>query len=921
MSTTLSGRVITVLLIQNTGTPEGGPELDISQFVTSLGEVSWSVDEQLTKLSLGSLSISATDDEAGTVTSFIENSLESTYGLLPPWIILLVDGVQKFIGLVKEAPSRSEDQSSLEIQINAVDWSSMLESKRIDSDWERDFYRLGAASSAGPTCVAKSVYNKELRRGHDRTTVAVSVADGAYFNVGDWVYFANYSGFTQYNKQYPVVAKQTMDVGGLGTMTCLYLGGGFWWSEKPGDPQNYGQTSECYRVYTSAANDPTPYFVASESWSSSAAGSSPKTTISLVSTGSSLGVGGLQAGDILDKVVSVLNPSDSSFSVTVVDVDPVENVVYLDAPLSNDLVAGVTTFKLNSESLAESVLVPIKNLVERALLGLATPDWSGYVRGALPSPCLSFISGASPTGQNTRTETLSWAQDIQVSLTGWEVQGVAGQAWAGSPDDGWVTTTWSKVVSWTDQLADPPARLMPYLAPPEGHTSTQRGHTKFPGLAGDDTGIDPADAPSSDQSLRYVYDYSAFRCYQFTHTGSWLVSVKTWNGTAWTNVAGFSSTGLGSPAQIVPFADVATSVGSGYGLLGLYPSGQIKTLLSTVTLTAQLSGSDVLDDQGRLQAVLRQTSAGLYYVTPTGYGRIRVVAGVLTSSWVQIINSETPKSMMSVTPLTSTFVAASGRIITLAKVSYRNSVTDDRPVEDTYLLQLDQEIQENAQDSVISVDRICANIPRATMAVRSPVSEDILGFMGGRLFVISKRLPEVVERFNAVNQPASAVIEFVCAMTNTVAAPTVDGRLRIISRGHQGSTVNIRPDLVSVRTSRWNKHLASCVVVTGADQEKKGVAVSQTQRSGLTISYQNDVYIRNSSQAQAIAESWLAFFEVPRHEVEQVWFSQEVPAPWEALDPLQVITVGDDPRRYYLVGLSHNLEAQTATATLLEVVP
>jgi hypothetical protein len=205
------------------------------------------------------------------------------------------------------------------------------------------------------------------------------------------------------------------------------------------------------------------------------------------------------------------------------------------------------------------------------------------------------------------------------------------------------------------------------------------------------------------------------------------------------------------------------------------------------------------------------------------------------------------------------------------------------------------------------------------MAVKSPVSEDVMGFMGGRLFIISKKLPDTVERFSSINQPAQSIIEFVCAMTNTVASPLVTGKIKFHSRGFNTTPIHLTIDQVSIKESRWNQHMASCVVIKGSDS-KKGVAVSTTQKSGLTISYSNDVYIRNSSQAQAIAESYLAFFEKPRREVEQEWFSQSFPASWETLEPLQVVTINSDPTQYYLVGLSHNLETQTATAQLLEVL-
>ena len=925
----MNGRVIQVVLKQNTGnTGVDGTELDISAYLLTLGNLSWSVDENLTKLSLGNLSITTTDDTSSTVWNFILNSLVSGEGLLPPWLILNVDGAQRFIGVVKEAPSRTQDSGTLELTIDAVDWSSMLESKRIqasDTSLSRlKTFRNDTAYAAGSAITAKSDYNKELRRGHFRQVVYVAASEINNFSVGDWVYFSNYSSFTQYNQKYPVLGAGLFNAGGLGTMLALTLGGGFWWSENPGDAQNFGQTSSLYRVYASTSPnlDTTtnlPKFTVAETFTIATAGKTPKTSIILTY------VDGLLPGDKLDKITNFLSPGDSTFSVTIVDVDTTAKTIYLDAPLSNDLISGITSFQINSESVKESVLVSMRDLIEKSVDPLALVDYTSYSQATLPSPCFSFISPKSPSSQNTHTEALAAVLDIQPSLTGFEILGGSSKAWTGLPAVGWDTTTWSKKVNWTEQKTTAPSYLMPYLATPsdaDPDTVETRGHVRYPGLNGyeDDRNSDPTKGSGSIPVYKTVYDYSNYRVYQFRFNPGLTVSAQSWNGSAWATVSGFTTTGVGQPVDILPFKDCVSSVASGYGLLGLYKDGTVKTLLSTVSYTATLAGDDIKNANGVLQVILKQTPNGLYYLTPSGYGQIYIESSTLKSKWVKIIDTADGKSQMqSITPITNTFCYANGRIITLAKVSYKNSITDERFIDDTYLLQLNKDVQGNAVDSVISVDFIVKNIPRTTIAVKSPVSEDIFGIMGGRLFQITKSLPDTVERFASINQTASAIIEFVCAMTNTVASPLVTGKLKLYSRGYNNTPTNITVDKVSITESRWNQHMASCVVIKGA-ADKKGVAVSDTQLSGLTISYSNDVYIRNSSQAQAIAESYLAFFEKPRKEVEQVWFSQSYPAPWEALEPMQIITINGDGIQYYLVGLNHNLETQTATASLLQVV-
>lgn len=923
MSILLNNRIVEVILKQNAGdTAISGSELDLSPYLLTLGKLSWSVDENLTKLSLGNLSITCTDDSSNTVWTFISNNLSSSYGILPAWLILNIDGVQRFIGIIKESPTRTDDAGTLEITINAVDWSSMLESKRIkagdDTAMNRlNTFKIEGAWAAGTTIICESVLNKELRRNHDRATVLVASTENANFRVNDWVYFYNYNTYTDYNKKYQIVGKQVISVTGIGIRLCLYLAN-FQWLEHPVDLQNYNQGSTLYRVYqsVSTATEILPTFIAAESFTVSTAGANPKTTIKLDK------IGGLQPGDVLNKITNFSSSNDPAFSVTIVDIDPVTSTIYLSELLNNDLVSGITSFEISEKSLHESVLVPIMPLLGASLQGLGTVDYTSYNPATLPNPCFSFISPLSPANQNIHNETLSAVQEIQPNLTGFDVLGAL-SAWTGLPSVGWDTTSWTKYVNWTEQRATAPAYLMPFYSLPAlapADSSPVRGYTRYPGLVGYDNDVDtsPTHGTSGVPVYKYVYDYSNLRYYQFTAVPTISLMCETWNGSTWLTTSGFSLTGIGNPIQIVPFKDTISSVGSGYGLLALYSDGTIKTILSTVSYTATLK--DALDPvTNKLQVILKQTSNGIYYLTPNGYGKIEIISATLKTSWVQIVDSTSVNQVLSISPISSTFVYANSRILTLAKVSYKKSITDERTIDDTYLFQLNPIIQARGEDSVYSKNFIVSNIPRATMAVKSPVSEDVLGFMGGRLFQINKTLPDTVERFTSINQSPQAIMEFICSITNSVAIPLVSGIIKLYSRGYNKTPINVTIDQVSNIENRWNKHLASCVVIKGSTDDK-GIAVSTTQLSGLTISYSNDVWIRNGSQAQAIAESYLAFFEKARREITQEWFSTANPAPWESLDPMQVITINGGSTQYYLTGLSYDLDTLLATVNLLEVV-
>ena len=927
MSININGRVVQVILQQNTGDSSGtGTELDITGYLSSLGDISWTVDETLTKLSFGDMSLTIADDETSTVWNFIEHSLTSDSGLLWPWCYLLVDGVMVFIGVIRSAPVQSSDVGTQQIQISVTSWASMLEATRIAPGdpalSRRDTFFTGESYAAGPDVEGKSVYNKELRRGHDRGMVAVPSSEQNNFSVGDWVYVRNYSDYTYLNKRFRVEGAQMADIGGLGTRWCLYLGG-FSWSEHPGDNANFGQTLTLYRCYSSISKntdpDMLPVFVVAESWDSATAGTTAKTSIALTYSA------GLWPGDKLDLVTNVMAAGTSSYTITITDIDPITSTIYVDTPLSQSLTSGVTSFQVQAASLSEVVLMPVTTLLTAALKGFAPPDLTHYQPEELVDSCFSFASPESPRDTNHSSEnihTLAGVMDIQSTLTGFDVHGISGKGWAGTPTSGWSPATWVKKVSWTSQmLSAPPAYLMPFVVTPpddEDEGSDDRGRTLYPGLGGDKG--DPAKDPKDTRTASYkaVYDYSNFRRYlfKFGNTGSLAsVTYTTWNGTSWSAAVSLPTTGVGQPRQILSMPGTSSSSGSGNGLLGIYSGGVVKTLFSTVPMTLQLKG-DVVSTTGIYQCLLAETSNGIYYTTPLGYGSIRVVSGALSSQHMPIIDTTNRAGCigLTVTPLTP-LVYANGTINCLAKYSYKSSISDARTTDDTHLMTLAPDVTSGALYS----DKVVSNIPRATMMVKSPISEDIFGFMGSRLFQVATRLPDTVERFTAANQTAAALIEFAGVMTNTVPVPCTSGALQFYTRGrgNGGQTNIVTVDVVSASEARWNKHVASCVVVKGMDCSEH--AVSDSQKAGLTISLTNEAWIRNSSQARAIAKSMLAFFEMPRHELEQVWYSEETPAPWERLKPLEVFRINGGPTLYYLTGLTQNFETRTAKVSLLEV--
>jgi hypothetical protein len=207
------------------------------------------------------------------------------------------------------------------------------------------------------------------------------------------------------------------------------------------------------------------------------------------------------------------------------------------------------------------------------------------------------------------------------------------------------------------------------------------------------------------------------------------------------------------------------------------------------------------------------------------------------------------------------------------------------------------------------------------MAVKSPASTDVIGIMGSRLFVISKKIPTTVERFSTGNKSAKSLVEYATTITNTIAYPLVQGGLKLFTRGHVTTPTNYNVSIVSTVETMWSDMLCTCVVIKGFNTDKPGVAISTTQKSGITFSHTNEVFIRNTSQARAIANSYLAFFEKPRIQLEQVWdYDGTGPAPYESLQPFDVITINGGTQQWFVVGLAYSIVEQKATVKLLQVI-
>lgn len=125
-------RSLVATITQNV--PTGGANvMSMTGLLAKFGVFSQQVDEQLTKITSGEITIEVADtrDKAWT---FINNSLETGNGMLPPWLTLQVGGNVVFVGLIDPARVvQHQDSTTHSLEISAVAWSAALDTVYLGS--------------------------------------------------------------------------------------------------------------------------------------------------------------------------------------------------------------------------------------------------------------------------------------------------------------------------------------------------------------------------------------------------------------------------------------------------------------------------------------------------------------------------------------------------------------------------------------------------------------------------------------------------------------------------------------------------------------------------------------------------------------------------------------------------------------------
>lgn len=910
-------RALTVTLVQNVASTVIGSQLDLTGKIADLAEISWEIDEMLTKVVPGDLTMKIWDED-GAVWAWLQANLTCTDpistlpAMFPPFIQVAAAGVPVFLGIVT-LDGISRDARTRIIQLSAQDWSVMLgDSQMSASEWGRKLPKIYTARTVGGPYAAFVGWSDFMGAGWlgGADVVFVTSDPAANIQAGDTV-TTSVSGAAQFK------VTSVMPTMGFGSPWWITLAG--WNSETyfPGHPGTGNLTLS--RLSGTIGTDQHYY----------TAQAAPSGLALKLDT-----VDWLVPGDTL------VTPSGGTVQVSDVDAERLE-VLSLD-PITAQIAIG-DKLTLSPEALNQVVYQDAGTILKQAALPYSL-DLSRFSSPTLARPVMSLlplVNASSATGG--AGDDLRASSDIEATLTGLRVFG-AGGVWDGTPEAGYAFTAFTppappRMVDWTCQLTSAPARLMPDDSVALGdYRSRNRLYGEWrwnqPVYLSQTAGqgwqalATPAFAPSSNiwPAKAVVHDYNQFRRIVVTNGGAIGVtatySEQRWSGSAWSTATTGNWPRAGQPCSIVPMPGVAATTGpvapQGQALLALCAVAggtgyelqlvwQAGTVFSLAVPATQAQG-----------ALLRITPWGAYLLGPGGYGKITFNGSALAMVWVPVYD----QWYCTIQP--STFAAIDANSVWIMgwmTVSVQDGGTT-KTVSQMWWLQLAATPVANV-NPVLWTEKAMDGTPRIARAFRDPSNANrIIGLVGGRLIQIAAWIPRTVERFNPVGMTAAEIIEHVCQLLMAVAIPLPSGKLQVVTR--VGSAGALSPVLLTVPQTeiienRLTQHFFSVVRVTGA-QDDLYFDASGSTLGGKSLEVESHPMVWTMGGCAAMAMSYAAFYGVLRREQSQSWFHEnaDTAPPWESLARLGPLKVNSDTTTWLLMGLRHNLIKGTAKATLLE---
>ncbi len=882
-------RVVDVTLYVNDGQGFPGASNSITTKMADLGDIEWSLDEQLTKVSLSSLSIKVWDED-GSVWTWLEDTIGTTVlgspQLFPPWIVVAIGATKMFEGFIDLAGiTRNLKEGTIEF--SAQDWSVMLRDIPLESPtWDRPYPKtISTRTSKGPWDLSVQYAGDGgffLRRGNFHNPAQLPDVR-AFLQVGDTL------TLTPTSAQIKITFLN--DRGTYILFTYELLSG----TPTIGDV-NYTAirgvqtlTEKAYYLVTKNVAD-TEFIV-------------PLDTVEALCPG--------------DKLV---NSEDATFLIS--DIDTERKELVSESPIGMTLQAGDYLY-LEKESRESLVWADAATLIQRAVLPYGV-DTSRLNLPTVPHPILAWL----PT--NAQGASLVGPNDIEPTLTALRIIGTGNNSYTGSPDTGWVQgVATTRFVNWTDQLGAAPAYLMPDTTPQDAPDSGGRNRAFYEWknvrpvyLEAD---WDPIPVPTYSPLSEYptsaiCFDYTYFRKLVFSNppTGTTTLVESRWSGSAWTGATSGSwplancrvlsavpmigtnaTTGPVSPQGKAILA-VCLIPGTGYELQLAFAGA-----LQRLSVSGNMAG-----------AKLVTTPQGVWLVAKGGYGRVTTNGTALTLAWANVGGS-------GVTLLPNTFDTVDGtEMFCFGVATGTSSDKEAKPITETRLFALTPTPIADT-NPVIRSERIIGSMPRIACVVKEPGKSRLVGLIGGRLFQISATLPATVERIRAIGMTGAELLEHLCQLLNCIAVPRADGTIQLVGRtpGVGDSVTALSVDRSKVEQQRISENFFSVVRVSGIDGNSYSDAFGPV-KGGRALEIDSQPCIWSEGGCFALASSYAAFFGYPRRQERHEWFYEDANGtpPWESVVPWSQVTVTGSSRTWFLMGLSFNLVKGQAQATLLEKV-
>lgn len=871
-------RSMDLSFFQNTGDTTVGNTLVLTGRLVSVGEISHTVDDQLTKVIPGDLTITVEDfDEA--LWTFLQTSIQVSTGVLPPFVLLSVAGTRKFLGIVQlDKIGRPQDQRV--VSFTAQDWSVMLTNSPLEgAAWQRALPRAVSSRPAPSTQVCESVLYRGPLKSQPQFRQFITwpypnawgVAEGDFVSASDIDIDTNPPWTAGPWKLTNVGRVYTGANGDVPTNLMGAVPAGFNW-----DPYHGSDGTNCdatfsvvkladlsngyYKVTTAFTPDPKV----------------PKYVIPLDT------VDGIVPGDTMKFIGDT-----RSGTWTILSVDAERKEVTTKQVVSTELLVG-DRLAFTEEALGQLVFEDAEALLRRAALPYPI-DTTRFKPAVFDDPVFAWLP------LRGKGEDLAAVADLEAGLTDLRVFGNDSRSWDGTPEAGWtrggVTT---KRAGWTDQLTSPPSSQMPYEVPSLAPNTRfrNRKYDSFDTYNVNNGGgsYDPA---STADIVVVVYDYLQMRRVDITGTSC---AIRTWNGSS-----------FGSPSTVAwPSSNKVKSACVYPGL----PGAILGVTPTTVELAFAGSLQSVALPSGAKNPVAVCTPWAAFIVGANGYGRVTSSGGSLSVAWVDLtgeVNAFWP----------NTFAAIDGdTCFMLGRFDAVDDVSGEKATETWALYLAAQPTTVDA--SVLDAERILEGSPALVGAFRDPSKPGrIVGQVAGALFQVSRELPTTIERFHAVGMSALECIEHICQVHNAIAIPNPAGRLEVVSRMYFDAPYAVTVDQVSVQQTRSFPDFYTVVRVSTSDDKAYWDAYGQDGGRYLEINQHPMVW--SQSQCKAMASSYALWFGQPRAMEEQAWFhtNPDTAPPWDALPRYAKVTLNGGSTQQRIVKLSEDLVQGVAKVTLV----